>query len=653
MNEVYYILNLADKNVQKGLLEAKKNKGKYNIPIQTMTDDEVMYNFSRSVFSDLINKKYSLFYDKKNKSVKVQHPNISDLYPEAQKSFVRETLLQEKHDQLKKPSIMKFISTMETNRVYNGKWISIFSLMREGREFAKSLESLKKGKNYGKVIKPYLQFIETGDKCKYTGLQLNDIWRYFRFTWSTPNKSVPGRNINILIRDAALDYHPIIGIASIGSSVIQQSERDKWIGWHSDVATKLLSQQKSPGKWVLNTLDKMISELYLKDLMKEKILNLTKKSLNRPNEQLIKRLKQAQQDYMQLHRSSAKKKSKIKNDESEDIYWVKEAKSYLFKSKRCGLLAKLLECRLIFNSMKSLPTTKNSFIKALRNRKYKEVVVRLVHLVKSEKVGINIMDIMVCGAISPYNHILGGKLVSMMLTSPEVSHYYKKKYEEYSSVIASSMAGKPVKRENDLVYLGVTSLYGISSSQYNRLSISLNKLDSKKKAAIKYEKIGKTLGFTSLHLSEKTRELSKVLVNRFEEKNNENYSYVNYQFGEGTSPRLRLLNKALTIAGLTPSKLLKHYNPKIVYGVSLVNNLFEYLMGFNSKPVFYLNRKNKKAITDLFVKFWVNRWLLMRIKNKNVLENVFSESLVHPISHNGKVKMPKRWEDDFGPLFSN
>jgi len=27
-----------------------------------------------------------------------------------------------------------------------------------------------------------------------------DIWRYFRYTWLTPYNTVPGRNINFLIR---------------------------------------------------------------------------------------------------------------------------------------------------------------------------------------------------------------------------------------------------------------------------------------------------------------------------------------------------------------------------------------------------------------------------------------------------------------------
>jgi len=38
------------------------------------------------------------------------------------------------------------------------------------------------------------------------------------------------------------------------------------------------------------------------------------------------------------------------------------------------------------------------------------------------------MDITTCGAVAPYNHLLGGKLVSMLICSPEVVEYYKDKY---------------------------------------------------------------------------------------------------------------------------------------------------------------------------------------------------------------------------------
>ncbi len=58
-----------------------------------------------------------------------------------------------------------------------------------------------------------------------------DIFRYCRFLSSVPYSEYVGRRIHFLIRDAALPNRPIIGIAALGSSLLQISSRDKWIGW--------------------------------------------------------------------------------------------------------------------------------------------------------------------------------------------------------------------------------------------------------------------------------------------------------------------------------------------------------------------------------------------------------------------------------------
>lgn len=37
----------------------------------------------------------------------------------------------------------------------------------------------------------------------------------------------------ILVRDAAAANHPVMGIAALGSAVVQQTVRDEWIGLDS------------------------------------------------------------------------------------------------------------------------------------------------------------------------------------------------------------------------------------------------------------------------------------------------------------------------------------------------------------------------------------------------------------------------------------
>ena len=85
--------------------------------------------------------------------------------------------------------------------------------------------------------------------------------------------------------------------------------------------------------------------------------------------------------------------------------------------------------------------------------------------------GTEIADLTVCGALPPYNALIGGKLVGMLAVSPTVVREYHRRYSGYASQIASSLAGKPVNRRSNLVYVGTTSLYGSNSSQYNRLRL--------------------------------------------------------------------------------------------------------------------------------------------------------------------------------------
>lgn len=59
-----------------------------------------------------------------------------------------------------------------------------------------------------------------------------DIFRYCRYMSSVPYSEYVGRRMHFLIRDANLPVKPIIGIAAIGSSLLQITSRDEWIGWN-------------------------------------------------------------------------------------------------------------------------------------------------------------------------------------------------------------------------------------------------------------------------------------------------------------------------------------------------------------------------------------------------------------------------------------
>src|SRR5205807_5040648 len=158
--------------------------------------------------------------------------------PEAAKDRIRAKHLLERDAQLLEPSVREFIFASERRRLTSKGWHSIYSVMRNGEELAERLRDAMTTPNadhcadqLAQIVDPYLQFVTPDAVCTETGLPLNTVWRYFRHTWVNIYRSVPGRSIMVLVRDRAAAGHPVIGIAALGSSVIQQSVRDKWIGW--------------------------------------------------------------------------------------------------------------------------------------------------------------------------------------------------------------------------------------------------------------------------------------------------------------------------------------------------------------------------------------------------------------------------------------
>ncbi|MBZ0099223.1 MAG: DUF4338 domain-containing protein, partial [Taibaiella sp.] len=65
----------------------------------------------------------------------------------------------------------------------------------------------------------------------------HDLFRLFRYYWSSPYSEYVGRRLRLLIRDDGVEGSPIIGIAALGSSIIHIPDRDKWIGWKTKTRT--------------------------------------------------------------------------------------------------------------------------------------------------------------------------------------------------------------------------------------------------------------------------------------------------------------------------------------------------------------------------------------------------------------------------------
>ena len=143
--------------------------------------------------------------------------------------------------------------------------------------------------------------------------------------------------------------------------------------------------------------------------------------------------------------------------------WRKQASTPLFRSKRARTLALLLGIRIGLKAAGLDGKSAASLKAALANPQGRNTLRHLVRLVKAEHVGVDMMDIIICGAVAPYSVLLGGKLVCLLLTSSELAGFYRERYGEQASIIASSMKGEAVVRPPNLVLLATTSLYGVGS----------------------------------------------------------------------------------------------------------------------------------------------------------------------------------------------
>jgi hypothetical protein len=202
------------------------------------------------------------------------------------------------------------------------------------------------------------------------------------------------------------------------------------------------------------------------------------------------------------------------------------------------------------------------------------------------------MDAYVLGAMPPYNYLLGGKLVSYMITSREVREIYEQKYEDRITRISG-------RRANRLACIFTTGLYG-RSSQYNRVRFNNSLL---------FIPVGQTKGYGTLHLTDETFDAMRDLLESRK-------IHVNNRFGDGPIWRMRVIRTAADILGFDADVLLKHSFRRQVYAIPLAHNVREFLRGEHSKL-----RYHNYSLKEL-VPYWRERWLSARKKNNQVSDSV-------------------------------
>jgi hypothetical protein len=541
------------------------------------------------------------------------------------KARVRAALQSARMRQLREPSVRQFLARMERRALRGDRRASVLDLIDDGRALAREIGQINRlAENerdcaLARLVDPVIEVCETGARCPDTGLFLIDVWRYFRHTWAHEYRPIPGRQMLVLVRNAARPNRPVIGIAMLSSPVMRLAARDRWIGWLREAAFERIStgdwQPEAFAASLAERLERSIAAIRWDDLA-------TAEEIAEPSETVAMRLQQRasgaayarelelKEHYEQNRSGDGKVKphrGQVKSNVT-DVDWIAASEDLLFVRKRAENLAHLLSAKAVFRRAGLQAQPKEALDSLFATREGQKAID--VGLAELRKAGLSseIADVSICGAVHPYNELLGGKLVALLLTSKEMHDAYAARYGNQVSVIASQMAGRAVSKPAMLRILTTTSLYGVGSSQYNRLALRAD--DHGLDHDVVWSAIGKSLtgGFGTLHLGgETTQALRSMAIARHDSRR------VNNRFGEGTSPRLRQIREGLDALGLKSDAILHHATPRLFYACELVPGSREILMGVNGP-------QGSIAPAADIAKAWRKRWLSNRAKREETLQ---------------------------------
>ena len=293
----------------------------------------------------------------------------------------------------------------------------------------------------------------------------------------------------------------------MASPVLQHTLRDDWIGWTADsIASDIVSGRRDIDwllKHLLKTINFSIEQVFYDDL------NLCSEDINEPSEatwaNLDKIQASASDDRVAILKSEKadEYRKKITPENMTAAELVSHAKQPLWRKKRSGRLSGLLRAK---STLQRVTKIKLPFeqINFLFNDKTGLAALNFV-LGELRTIGTSsrVVDLNVCGAIPPYNHLMGGKLVALLSGSQEMQLGYTKRYKTSVSEISSFVAAKPVFRPTNLEVVTTTSLYGKNTIQYNGLNLTKDNFPDMK-CDLKWEKLGLTVGEGTFHLSNST-----------------------------------------------------------------------------------------------------------------------------------------------------
>ena len=519
------------------------------------------------------------------------------------------------------------------------------------------------------AVLPYLQLVDGTVRDDHTGIPLGDIWRYFRYTWSIPQTPIPGRRLHYLVRDAAHETHAVIGIAALSNCAVQLVPRDRAIGWSASALVAALTTLFAPheqraareasdpalrgqgihqwlkplfpvdvdpssaskqtalqrvSEWLLLGISTAIGEIECRGLVKDE-------EIAAPTQEVVQRLRYLGREFASRRQalladlpdadegiaSQAVMTDLPVDDEVLNLEAkhssnarVHNSRRMLVRKKRALDLARLLDARRVLTSNSEALAEPATALAAIDRNEVRTAINTAFSAIKSCRIGTNILEITTCGAVAPYNRMLGGKLVALLLLSPQVAADNQRRYGQEPTIIRSQLKNARVVPDNTLVWLGTTSLFAHGSSQYQRLRLPAGVI-APEQPEIRFTYLGDTSGFGTVQFADETvRSLDGLLQQR------RGYRDVNSVFGEGASPRLRKLRSGLDAIGFQADLTMLHHQERRIYGVPLFPQAGAYLCGLETDlPGYIAAPESYSDATERIAEFWRQRWLSSRLSH--------------------------------------
>ena len=223
---------------------------------------------------------------------------------------------------------------------------------------------------------------------------------------------------------------------------------------------------------------------------------------------------------------------------------------------------------------------------------------------------VNIMDAYVLGALPPYSHLLGGKMVACLVRTREIFDDFSRTYGMTTGIIS--------QQQKKARLLAVTTCSSMGrSSVYNRLKLG----------GVEYfRSIGYTGGWGHFHISDR---LFAELRNYLRQIGHP-YADLN-RFGAGPNWRLRTTRAALGVLGFR-GDLLRHGIQREVFISRLASNAEQLLRTAKGRP----DLTSLLSVSEV-AQLALERWILPRSERRSEYRYWTNDDLVQLFGNHSRL----------------